>query len=296
MKIVVTGGSGKAGGPLVEELASDGSRSASHDVLVFDTAPMPERDGVRFLRGEIQDLGQVYGALAGADAAIHLAGIHTHGIVSNEETFRINAMGTFNVHEAAWRLGIPRVVTMSSEAVLGWAPGSWEREHVPAYLPIDEDHPVGAQDAYGLSKVACEAIARSYTAKSGMETVILRPPWIVSPEELDGLRNAGGVTPARFGLYHYIDARDLAAACRAAVERPLAGTHTLFVGSGETTVAEPLSTLYPRLLPAIGDKAKALTGARGPVSTERARTLLDWAPEHSWRDRCEVRDGQVRAR
>ena len=295
MKVVVTGGCGKAGRALVEELASDGNGKASHEVLVFDKAPVRDRDRLRFVRGDIQDLGQVHGALAGADAVIHLAGIHTHGIVSNEETFRINAMGTFNVHEAAWRLGIPRVVTMSSEAVLGWAPGSWEREHVPAYLPIDEDHPVGAQDAYGLSKVACEAIARSYAAKSGMETVILRPPWIVSPEELDGLRNAGGVTPTRFGLYHYIDARDLAAACRAAVERPLAGTHTLFVGSGETTVAEPLSTLYPKLMPAIGDKATALTGARGPVSTERARALLDWAPKYSWRDRCEVRDGAARA-
>ena len=291
MNVVVTGGSGKAGRALVEELASDRTRNARHEVLVFDKAPMPERQGVRYLAGDVQDLGQVYGALAGADAVIHLAGIHTHGIVSNEETFRINAMGTFNVHEAAWRLGIPRVVTMSSEAVLGWAPGSWEREHVPAYLPIDEDHPVGAQDAYGLSKVVCEATARSYTAKCGMETVILRPPWIVSPEELDGLRCSGGVTPVRFGLYHYIDSRDLAAACRAAIERPLAGSHTLFVGSGESTIAEPLCTLYPRLMPAIGDKANALTGTRGPVSTERARTLLDWAPTRSWRHGQEVHRG-----
>ena len=283
MKVVVTGGSGKAGRPLVEELASDASGKPRHDVLVLDKAPMPEHEGVRCLAGDVEDFGRVQAALAGADAVIHLAGIHTHGILPNEDTFRINAMGTFNVHEAAWWLGISRVVTMSSEAVLGWAPGSWEREHVPAYLPIDEDHPVGAQDAYGLSKVVSEAIARSYTAKCGMETVILRPPWIVSAEELENLRESGGVTPARFGLYHYIDARDLAAACRAAIERPMAGSHTLFVGSGETTVAEPLCTLYPRLMPAIGDRADNLTGTRGPVSTERARTLLDWAPIRSWR-------------
>ena len=283
MRVVVTGGSGKAGRPLVEELASDDAGRSRHEVLVFDRAPIPERRGVRYLAGDVEDLGQVHGALADADAVIHLAGIHTHGIAANEKTFRVNAMGTFNVHEAAWRLGIRRVVTMSSEAVLGWAPGSWEREHVPAYLPLDEDHPVGAQDAYGLSKVACEAIARSYTAKCGMVTVVLRPPWIVSPEELDGLRDTGGVTPARFGLYHYIDSRDLAAACRAAIERPLAGSHTLFVGSEETTVAEPLCSLYPRLMPALGDKAESLTGARGPVSTERARMLLDWAPTRSWR-------------
>ena len=283
MRVVVTGGSGKAGRPLVEELACDADGKARHDVLVLDKAPVPEREGVRHLAGDIEDLGRVRAALSGADAVIHLAGIHTHGILPNEDTFRINAMGTFNVHEAARRLGIPRVVTMSSEAVLGWAPGSWEREHVPAYLPLDEDHPVGAQDAYGLSKVVSEAIARSYTAKCGMETVILRPPWVVSAEELEGLRESRGVTPAKFGLYHYIDARDLAEACRAAIERPMAGTHTLFVGSGETTVAEPLCTLYPRLMPAIGDRADDLTGTRGSVSTERARTLLDWAPIRSWR-------------
>lgn len=283
MNVVVTGGSGKAGRPLVEELASDAGGKTRHDVLVLDKAPITEHEGVRYLAGDIEDLGRVRAAFSGADAVIHLASIHTHGILPNEDTFRINATGTFNVHEAAWRLGIPRVVTMSSEAVLGWAPGSWEREHIPAYLPIDEDHPVGAQDAYGLSKVVGEAIARSYTAKCGMETVILRPPWIVSPEELKSLRDSGGVTPARFGLYHYIDARDLAAACRAAIERPIAGSHTLFVGSGETTVAEPLRILYPRLMPAIGDKADGLTGTRGPVSTERARSLLDWAPIRSWR-------------
>ena len=283
MKVVVTGGSGKAGRPLVEELTCQSGGKTPHDVLILDKAPMPEREGVRYLAGDIEDFGRVRAALSGADAVIHLAGIHTHGILPNEDTFRINATGTLNVHEAAWRLGIPRVVTMSSEAVLGWAPGSWEREHVPAYLPIDEDHPVGAQDAYGLSKVVGEAIARSYTAKCGMETVILRPPWIVSAEELESLRESGGVTPAKFGLYHYIDARDLAAACRAAIERPMAGSHTLFVGSGETTVAEPLRTLYPRLMPAIGDRADDLTGTRGPVSMERARTLLGWAPIRSWR-------------
>ena len=285
MNVVVTGGSGKAGRSLVEELASDRRRNARHEVLVFDQTAMPQPEGVRYLPGDIQDLGQVYGALAGADAVIHLAGIHTHSIASNEVTFQVNAMGTFNVHEAAWRLGIARVVTMSSEAVLGWAPGSWEREHVPAYLPIDEAHPIGAQDAYGLSKIACEAVARSYTAKCGMETVIIRPPWIVSPEEMDGLRDSGGVTPTRFGLYHYIDARDLATACRAAIELPLAGSHTLFVGSGESTVAEPLSTLYPKLMPAIGDTASGLTGTRASVSTERARALLDWTPTRSWRQR-----------
>ncbi len=162
--------------------------------------------------------------------------------------------------------------------------GAWVREHVPDYLPIDEDHPLGPQDAYGLSKQAGEAIARSYTEKSAMQTVILRPPWIVSPEELQSLRRTGGVTPTRFALYHYIDARDLAKACRLAVELPLAGCHVLFVGAGESCVNEPLCTLYPRLMPAIGDKASGLTGIRSAVSAERARKVLGWSATRSWRE------------
>ena len=148
MKVVVTGGSGKLGHWIVRELASD------FGVLNFDRTRDPRAAGGAFLAGDITDLGQVYGALAGADAVIHAAGIPTHSVAPNEVIFATNALGTFNVHEAAWRLDIKRVVTLSSEAVLGWAPGARTREFLPSYLPIDEDHPYGAQDAYGLSKIA----------------------------------------------------------------------------------------------------------------------------------------------
>ena len=283
MKIVVTGGAGKIGRWVVRELISDSSGSAPHEVTVFDRAKRTDEVGVRFLSGDILDLGQVFGALAGAEAVIHLAGIPTHSVAPNEDTFRINAMGTFNVHEAAWRLGIRRVVTASSEAVLGWAPDTMVREFAPDYLPIDEDHPVGAQEAYGLSKIACEAIVRSYTAKCGMETVVLRPPWVVSPEELEALGERGGVAPTRFALFHYVDTRDLAEAFRLAIERPLDGCQVLFTGSGESTVDEPLSSLYPRLMPAIGNRASSLSGIRSSVSNERARKVLGWVPKRSWR-------------
>lgn len=283
MRVVVTGGAGKLGRWVVAELAAERPGAPAHDVLVFDRVGGPPAGNVRCLPGDIQDLGQVYGALAGADAVIHLAAVPTHSVAPNEVIFRTNVIGTFNVHEAAWRLGIRRVLTASSEAVLGWAPGSWEREHVPEYLPIDESHPVGPQDPYGLSKLACEAIARSYTAKCGMETVLFRPPWIVSPEELEALAETGGVTPTRFGLYHYIEARDLAEACRLGIERPLAGCNVMYVGSGESTVSEPLSRLYPKLMPAIGDKAEMLTGSRASVSIEHARQQLGWTPKRSWR-------------
>jgi nucleoside-diphosphate-sugar epimerase len=278
MKVVVTGGAGKLGQWVVQELVA-----AQHDVVVFDRQRGPANNGVRYLLGDIQDLGQVSGAFAGAEAVVHLAGISSHGIVANEITFQTNAVGAFNIHEAAWRLGIRRVVTMSSEAVLGWAPGAYEKLVMPDYLPIDENHPCRPQDCYGLSKVAAEAIAQSYTAKCGMETVALRPPWIVSPQELDALSQSRGMKPDNFRLYHYIDVRDLAEACRLAVERPLTGCNILFVGSGETTLSEPLASVYPRIAPQIGDMAKELTGSRAPVAIDRARRVLNWSPRHFWR-------------
>jgi nucleoside-diphosphate-sugar epimerase len=277
MKVVVTGGAGKLGRWVVRDLTS-----AHHSVTVFDKVCSTETAD-RILAGDIENLSEVSQAVDGADAVIHLAGIPTHGVVADDVTFRINVMGTFNVHEAARRLGIRRLVSLSSEAVLGWAPGSWEREHVPAYLPIDEDHPCAPQDCYGLSKQVMEDIARSFTAKCGMETVLIRAPWLVSPEELQQLAKSGGRTPTRFALYHYIDARDLARACRLAVERPLTGSHTIYVGSGESSVAEPLSSLLPRLMPSIGGKAQPLQDRRAAVSIEKAKRLLDWEPMHSWR-------------
>jgi nucleoside-diphosphate-sugar epimerase len=280
MKVVVTGGAGKLGSWLVRDLMS-----ALHSVTVFDRVRGTETAD-RILIGDIENLTQVSEALDGADAVIHLAGIPTQGIVADDVTFRINVMGAFNVHEAARKRGIRRVVSLSSEAVLGWAPGSWEREHVPAYLPIDEHHPCAPQDCYGLSKQVAEDIARSFTARCGMETVLIRAPWVVSPDELEELARSGGRTPGRFALYHYIDVRDLARACRLAVERPLPGSQTIHVGSGESCVAEPLSSLLPRLMPSLGDKARALEGARAPVSIEKAKRLLGWEPRHSWRGLC----------
>jgi nucleoside-diphosphate-sugar epimerase len=276
MRVVVTGGQGKLGQWVVRELLG-----AAHQVTVFDRVPGPEKDAVHYLAGEIQDLGQVFGALAGADAVVHLAAVHRYGIATDDVTFRTNVMGTFNVHEAAWRLGIRRVVSTSSESVLGW--DYRERDFLPDYLPIDEDHPVYPQDPYGLSKQAGEMIARSYTAKCGMETVVLRPPWVVSPEQMDELRRDGGRQPTWFTLYNYVDVRDLAEAYRLAVERPIDGHAVLYTIANDSSTGEPLNTLFPRLLPAIGDMAQELTDSRPSIRNDRAKQLLGWQPKHSWR-------------
>jgi hypothetical protein len=48
-------------------------------------------------------------------------------------------------------------------------------------------------------------------------------------------------------------------------------------------VAEPLSSLYARIVPELADKAKAISGNRAPVSTENAKTQPKWSPRFSWK-------------
>lgn len=281
MKVVVTGGLGKLGQYVVAALLDSSNGRERHHVTVLDQVRRPVPDGVRLLTGDVMDLGQVIGALAGADAVIHLAGVPQPWTTTDDVVFRTNTVSTFNVHEAAFRLGIRRVAFASSEAALGWT--YRRRDFLPDYLPIDENHPLRPQDPYGLSKAACEAIARSYSDGCGMETVAIRPAWVISPEELETLRKHGGRKLASFQLFNYLDVRDTAEAFRLAIERPIKGHMALLIPNDDTSVAEPLCELMPRLYPAIADMAKPFTGSSTVVSNAKAKQVLGWQPRHSWR-------------
>lgn len=279
MNILVTGGLGKVGRSVVAELTDARPGKTAHQVTVLDRAAGPERGPVKYLLGDIQDLGQVMEAMIGIDAVIHLAAIHNPNIATAPLVYQTNVIGTFNVHHAAHRLGCKRVVSASSNAVVGW---SYSDRFEPDYLPIDEEHPLRPEDIYGLTKEIGETIAHSY-ARKGVGTVILRPSGVVTPEELSELKKTAGRKPLAFQAYSYVDARDLAVAFRLAVEKPLANGTTLFIVADDSNVAEPLCELLPRLRPSIGDKARALTGTRAAYSNARAKALLGWRPQYSWR-------------
>jgi nucleoside-diphosphate-sugar epimerase len=276
MKILVTGGLGKVGQWVVRELL----HAPAHEITVLDRLPGPDRSAVKYLVGNVQDLGEVMEAIIGCEAVIHLAAVHNPNIATTSVTYETNVIGTFNVHHAAFRLGVKRVVSASSNAVVGW---SYSDRFVPDYLPIDEDHPNRPEDVYGLSKEIGESIARSY-ARKGLETIMLRPSGVVTPDELEQMRKDRGRPATGFHAYSYVDARDLAVAFRLALERPVASGTVLFVVADDSTVVEPLCNLYPRLMPSIGDKARTLTDAKGAYSNSRAKGLLGWQPVHSWRD------------
>src|SRR5262245_46042717 len=125
MKITVTGSAGKLGQWVVRTLL-EARGGEAHEVTAFDRASGPEQPGVRALAGDVEDLGQVCGAVAGADAIIHLAAIARPNVAPDDVTFRTNVVGAYNVHEAAYLLGVRR---------LGQQPGHPRLRLPPPRLP-----------------------------------------------------------------------------------------------------------------------------------------------------------------
>ena len=276
MKIVLTGASGRVGRYVLSELASD------HDVVAFDARP-PLDSSVRFVQGDITRLADCRQALEGAEVVVHLAAIPNPLNDPPERVMQINAMGTFNVIEAAVQVGVRRVVIASTDSALGFV--FRRRDFLPDYLPIDEAHPLQPQDAYGLSKLIDEEICRSYSRAYGLETICVRICRVIFPEEVElNQKLADDPTVLAKGLWVYLDVRDAARAFRLAAETPGLQHEALFASAPDcfarAGTAQLLERFYPSLLP----WADRLPGHRSLITGAKAQRLLGFEPRHSWRD------------
>ena len=83
---------------------------------------------------------------------VHFAAVPAILLAPDATTYATNTLSTYNVLEAATRLGIGKVVFASSETTYGICFAQGERR--PRYLPVDEEHPTVPEDSYAMSKVA----------------------------------------------------------------------------------------------------------------------------------------------
>ena len=292
-RIVVTGGSGKAGRAVVHDLVEHG-----HAVVNVDVVPssIPEAP---FLRADLTDLGETIEALRGADVVVHLAAIPAPRIRTVERTFEINILSTYNVFSAAALLGLERVVWASSETVLGLPFGRREARNLldpaaepghhpePDYAPIDEEHPLRPHSSYSLTKVMGEEMARQFARWTHIPFIGLRFSAIREPAEYAAFPD-GWSDPLRsaWNMWAYVDARDVAQACRLSLTADLTGAEAFIIAAGDTVMDRPnrelMAEVYPSvpLRPGTGDFDTLL-------SIDKARRLLGYDPAHSWRDSVE---------
>ena len=272
-KIVVTGGSGKAGRAVVRDLLKHG-----YEVLNVDLAPSREALAP-YLKVDLTDLGQTIEALKGAESVVHLAAIPAPGLQTEEVTFRVNMASTYNIFSAATMLGLKRVVWASSETTLGLP---FEREQ-PAYAPIDEEHPLYPESSYALSKVLSEEMARQFSRWSGLPFIGLRFSNVMEPEDYQRFPGFWDNPHTRkWNLWGYVDARDVAQSCRLGLEADIQGAESFIIAAADTVMNRPSRELMAAVFPdvplreGIGDFDTLL-------SITKAGKLLGYKPNYSWR-------------
>lgn len=273
-KIVVTGGSGKAGRAVVRELLEHGYEVLNVDVLAPRESPTP------FLKVDLTDLGQTFESLKNAEGVVHLAAIPAPGLQTDEVTFRVNMTSTYNVFSAATTLRLARVVWASSETTLGLP---FDREQ-PAYAPIDELHPLYPQSSYALSKVLSEEMARQFSRWSGVSFVGLRFSNIMEPHDYEQFPGFWDDRRKRkWNLWGYVDARDVAQSCRLGLEANIQGAEAFIIAAGDTVMNQPNRELMAEVFPnvALNKDTKEFETL---LSIAKAQKFLGYAPKHSWRD------------
>lgn len=272
-KVVVTGGSGKAGRAVIRDLVEHG-----YEVLNVDIVPSADPIA-RFQKMDLTDYGQTVEALKDAEAVVHLAAIPAPGLMGDQKTFDINTLSTFNVFSAAALLKLRRVVWASSETTLGLPFDDLK----PHYAPIDEAHPLYPQSTYALSKVVGETMAQHFSRWSSIPFVALRFSNIMEPH--DYARFPGFQDDAwlrKWNLWSYVDTRDVAQSCRLGLEANIQGAEAFIIASGDTVMKRTNRDLMAEVFP--GVPLKEGTGDHETLlSVDKARKMLGYKPGRWWR-------------
>ena len=278
MRIAVTGGSGKLGRTVVRTLRDEG-----HEVVNLDQ--QGDRDSV--VRVDLTDYGQVIDAIAGVDdrhagveAIVHLAAIPAPGIVSDVATFHNNMLSTFNVFQAARRLGITRIVYASSETVLGLP-----FDVPPPYIPVDEEYAARPESTYSLVKHLEEQMAIELVRwHPELSITALRFSNVMDPADYDAFPSFDADASLRkWNLWGYIDARDGAQAVSLALAKAHPGFERYIIAAADTVMTRPNAELVAEVFPDVpvrGDLGVNDT----MLSIDKARRMLGYEPRHSWRD------------
>lgn len=291
MRILFTGGSGKAGKHVAPYLAQQG-----HQVTNADLVPLGHPE-VADLRVDLTDAGETYSAMAGLatfdeldlavqpayDAVVHFAAVPAILVRPDAATYATNVLSTYHVLEASARLGVRKVVFASSETTYGVCFAQGERR--PLYVPVDEDHPTVPEDSYAMSKVANEVTARSFQARTGADVYGLRINNVIEPHEYAETFPAYLADPSRRrrNLFAYIDVRDLGQMVQRCLETDGLGYQVFNVANADMSVAATTQEIRDRFYDGV-EVRREMGRDETFFAIDKARALVGFAPQHSWRD------------
>jgi nucleoside-diphosphate-sugar epimerase len=281
-RVLVTGGSGKLGRAVLKDLVANG-----YDVINADQALHPLAT-CRTVRLDLTNFGQVLEAVLGEtnemggrfDAVVHLAAIPAPGQFANSRTFHNNVPTSYNVFEACRVAGVRTIVFASSETVLGLP-----FDRPPPYVPVDEEYFPRPETAYALGKLLDETMAAQYCRwDPELKMVGLRFSNVMSVEDYKAFPSFDADARLRkWNLWGYIDARDGAQAVRRGIEAEFRGFEAFIIANSDTVMQRSNSSLMAEVFPNVPHKSP-LSANGTLLSIDKARRMLDYNPQHSWRN------------
>ncbi len=281
-RVAVTGSAGRLGRAVVRDLVEHG-----YDVLALDRQ-RPHDSPAPFVAVDLTEYGQVVEALSGGvdehgghiDAVVHLAAVPAPGLHPNSATFANNAPATYNVFAAARAAGIRNVVWASSETVLGLP-----FETPPPYVPVDEDYRGRPESTYSLVKAVEEEMAHHFCRwDADLKMIGLRFSNVMYPEDYAQFPSFDADPTLRsWNLWGYIDARDGAQAVRRSLEHDATGMDVFVIANADTVMTRSSASLVAEVYPDV-EVRKDLGEHETLLGIDKARRVLGYEPEHSWRD------------
>jgi dTDP-glucose 4,6-dehydratase len=292
-RILVTGGAGFISSNMVRYLLDE----TEHEVVTMDAltyagnlanlADVIEHERLRFIHGDIRDLGDVTSALEGVDVIVNAAA-ESHVSKSIEqgggEFVTTNVVGTQVLLDAIRERPIERFILISSSEVYGTAESD----------PMTEEHPLNPRSPYAGTKAGGDRLAYSYWCTYGLPITIIRPfnnygpyqhPEKVIPRFIiqaltdRPLTIHGNGIASRDWLHVFDTAEAITAACEVPLDAIVG--QTINVATGVDESVEEIADAIISILGKPASLKRHVTDRPGQVdrhigSTDRARELLGW--------------------
>lgn len=270
----ITGGSGFLGINLIRYLLDRGHKVINYDIAKFE---YPEINKITSVVGDVRNPELLEKSMKGSDIVVHCAAALP--LYSEEDIFTTDIDGTRNTLESARKLGIKRVVFISSTAVYG----------VPDHHPLYETDKLVGVGPYGEAKIRAEKVCEDYR-KKGLCVSIIRPKSFIGPERLgvfalfyDWAKDGHGFPVLGNGKnrYQLLDVEDLCDAIYACANLPETKVNDVFnIGAKKfMTMREDYQAVLDKA--GFGKKIKAIPS--GPaIAVLKVLEALKISPLYAW--------------
>jgi nucleoside-diphosphate-sugar epimerase len=152
-------------------------------------------------------------------------------------------------------------------------------------VPVDEEYAGRPESEYSLAKLVDETLAQQFCRRDpDLKMIGLRFSNVMEPEDYAHFPRFDSDPGSRkWNLWGYIDARDGAQAIRKSLEYTGKGTEVCIIANADTVLTRPNAELLAEFFPNVPQK-RAFGPNETLLSIDKARRLLGYAPQHSWRD------------